>query len=365
MCRPACPRALISDDMLPQSKLFADIPAAFEPYAGGAFRFVHGTAAEVDHVKRTVSVGLAGGGAETIDFFALVIVTGASTPSPLLGFTRDERFLRESWAAFRRALPGAKTIVIAGGGPPASRRPASSASSSTAAPACSARAPRTPTVAIIVVTAGSEILPLLRPSMGRKAEKYLAKVGVRVVKSARVKTVAPEGAGTADALTATTTVTLENGTTIDADLYIPATGLRPNTAFLDGSLLAADGRVEANASTLRVDRAGPRIYAIGDASSTASPAVHNILLAVPVLCANIKRDLLLAAGEDESAVGPDRAFQEDTRETQLVPIGKSKGVGAIMGFRLPSFLVWLVKGIDYWLWTVGKLWSGKQWATES
>lgn len=118
-------------------------------------------------------------------------------------------------------------------------------------------------------------------------------------------------------------------------------------------------------STLRVDKAGPRVYAVGDVGSHARPAVHNILNTVPTLCANIKRDLLIAQGKDETAVGLDRVFKEDTRETQLVPIGKSKGVGAAMGWQLPSLIVWMIKGRDYWLWTTGGLWSGNQWAKES
>jgi apoptosis-inducing factor 2 len=83
-----------------------------------------------------------------------------------------------------------------------------------------------------------------------------------------------------------------------------------------------------------------------------------------VLCANIKKDLLHAV-DDKKATGEDRIFKEDTRETHMVPIGKSKGVGAAMGYQMPSFLVWLIKGRDYWLWTTGNLWSGKQWSKES
>jgi len=129
--------------------------------------------------------------------------------------------------------------------------------------------------------------------------------------------------------------------------------------------LTADGRVDTNVLTLRVDEAGPRVYAVGDVASYSRPAIHLILSAIPVLCANISRDLLLASGKEESLVGEDRVYKEDTRETQLVPIGKSKGVGAVMGYQLLSFLVWLIKGRDYWLWTTGALWSGKQWAKES
>ena len=48
----------------------------------------------------------------------------------------------------------------------------------------------------------------------------------------------------------------------------------------------------------------------------------------------------------------------------MVPIGKSKDVGAAMGYQLPSFMTWLVKGRDYWLWTTGGLWTDKQRAKE-
>lgn len=365
ICRPACPRALISDDMFNQEKLFVSIPKVFEQYPDGSFRFIHGTATELDHTNRTVSISSADGNTETIDFHALVIATGASTPSPLLSLNRDDEFLRTNWTAFRKALPTAKSIVIAGGGPAGIETAGELGEYLNGRAGWFSSKLANPKVSITVVTSGSGILPALRPSLAEKAEKYLAKVGVTVIKNARVKSVAPDGAGTESALTTKTTVTLADGKTLDADLYIPATGTRPNTGFIHKALLTSDGRVDTNASTLRVDKAGPRVYAVGDVGSYARPAIHAILSAVPVLCTNIKRDLLLGSRKEESSVGEDRAFKEDTRETHLVPIGKSKGVGAAMGYQLPSFMVWLIKGRDYWLWTTGGLWSGKQWAKKS
>lgn len=364
ICRPACPRALISDDMFPQEKLFVNIPKLFEQYPKGSFRFIHGTATELDHTNRTVSTSSASGNTEKIEFYALVIATGASTPSPLLGLTRDEKFLQTNWTAFQKALPAAKSIIIAGGGPAGIETAGELGEFLNGRAGWFSSKLANPKVPIIVVTAGSKILPALRPAIAKKAEEYLAKVGVTVVKNARVKTVVPHGAGT-DSPTTKAMLTLDDGRTLDADLYVPATGTRPNTGFIREALLTADGRVDTNASTLRVDKAGPRIYAVGDAASYARPAVHLILNAIPVLCANIKRDLLLDSGKEKSSVGEDRVFKEDTRETQMVPIGKSKGVGAAMGYQLPSFMVWLIKGRDYWLWTTGGLWSGKQWVKES
>ncbi|KAM0333524.1 hypothetical protein ACHAQA_002189 [Verticillium albo-atrum] len=365
LCRPACPRALISDDMFNQEKLFVDIPTVFEQYPKGSFRFVHGTATNLDHVKRTVSVDLTAGKVETIEFHALVIATGASTPSPLLGLTHDVGALRASWAAFRKALPAAKHIVIAGGGPTGVETAGELGEYLNGRAGWFSSRPENPKVTITLVTSASKILPLLRPSIATKAEDYLAKVGVNVLKNARVKSVTPSQAGGEGEVASKATVTLEDGRTLDADLYIPATGATTNTSFISDALLTEDGRVGCIPGTLRVDKAGPRIYAVGDAASYARPAIHNILQAVPVLGANIKRDLLMEAGQTTSAVGGDRIFKEDTREMQLVPIGRNGGVGAAMGWSLPSFAVWLIKGRDYWLWTTGDLWSGKQWAKET
>ncbi|KAJ5833418.1 hypothetical protein N7474_001729 [Penicillium riverlandense] len=366
LCRPACPRAMISDELLPQAKLFVSIPEAFAQYPVQSFSFEQGTAARLDHSNRTISVKSSDGQTEkTIDFFALVIATGASTPSPLLGLNHDSEFLRKEWAAFREALATAKSVVIAGGGPAGVETAGELGEYLNGQAGWFSHKLENPRVHITVVTSGSQILPLLRPSIAQKAENYLARVGVTVIKNTKVTDVAPRDAGTANALTTNATVTLADGKPIKADIYIPATGTTPNTAFVDQSLLEADGRVQTNISTLRVEKAGPRVYAIGDASSYARPAVHNIMSAVPVLCANIRRDLLLDAKVAETSVAVDRIFQEDTRETQLVPIGTSKGVGVAMGYQIPSFLVRLIKGRDYWLWTTGKLWNGNQWAKET
>jgi NADH dehydrogenase FAD-containing subunit len=350
--------------MFPQDKLFVSVPKQFEQYPSG-FRFIQGTATALDHNERNVTVIMKEGNAEKIEYHALVVATGTSTASPLLGLNRDSESLRASWTAFRAALPKAKAIVIAGGGPAGVETAGELGEYLNGRAGWFSHGMQHPKVCITLVTSDSKILPALRPAIAKKAEDLLAQVGVQVIKDSHVVTVSPPGAGTESALTADTQVTLDDGDTLGANLYIPATGATPNTSFIHKSLLTAKGQVATNPSTLRVDAAGPRVYAIGDVGSHARPAVHNILNTVPILCANIKRDLLLAIGKEESAVAADRVFKEDKREMQLVPIGKSKGVGAAMGYQLPSWMVWAIKGRDYWLWTTGGLWSGKQWAKES
>ena len=310
MCRPACPRALLSDDMFDQNKLFVSIPKVFELYPKGTFRFVQATAIELDHINRNILISYTEGNTERIDYHALVIATGASTPSPLHGLNKDEEFLKTSWNEVRKVLSSIKSVVIAGGGPAGIETAGELGEYLNGRAGWFSSSLANPKVAITVVNSGSDILPVLRPAIAGQAEKLLAKVGVTVIKNARVKSVAPQSAGTETALTSETTVTLENGKILDADLYIPATGSKPNTAFISEELLKSDGRVDTNHETLRVDKAGERVYAIGDVASYSRPAIHIILEAVPVLAANMKRDLLLASGKGGSEV-EDRKFKED------------------------------------------------------
>lgn len=349
MCRPACPRAMLSDAYFDQSKLFVDIRKQLVQYPAEKWEFVHGAAVQVDHVARTARIGV-GREEQVVEFHALVVATGASTPSPLLSNGPGRA---EAWEKLRAGLGDAKRIVVAGGGPTGVEIAGELGCHLN-------KNGEGSRVEITLVTSGERILPSLRAEIAETAEKYLRDLGVKVTSGTKVVGMDPEHAGQqSGTLTSSTIINLSSGEELEADIYIPATGTRPNTQFLAKELLSSDGRVKTNAKTLRVDQAGDRIYAIGDCSNASRPAVHNILSAVPILGHNIANDLWVAAG-----AGPakqDKLFVEDTRETQFVPIGMKKGVGAAMGWKLPSWLIWLIKGRDYWIWTTGRLWSGKQW----
>jgi NADH dehydrogenase FAD-containing subunit len=364
MCRPAAPRALIEDSYFDQSKLFVSLEAQFKPY-GERFQFIHGRAKWLDHERRVVVVDRLDADTEIeLEYHALVIATGSSTPSPLFSLnSAGKPELTAQWKSFRGSLPSAKRIVIAGGGPTGIETAGELGEHLNGKAGWFSSRSAAPKVRIVVVTAGSEILPQLRPAIARTAEGYLAKLGVEIIKNVKVEDVAPVEAGKEEQLTAKTVVKLSNGETLQADLYIPAYGTTPNTTFLDGSLKSADGRVFTNPQTLRVDKAGSRVYAVGDVSDYARPAIHILMEAIPVLCANLKRDLLVEA--EVPVPGDDRLFKADETETHLVPIGKGKGVGAAKGYRMPSFLVWLIKGRDYWLGMAGGIWAGKPWAKET
>lgn len=326
---------------------------------------MQGDVKSVDHMGRKVVVDKVNGGSEELGFHALVVATGAVAASPLLGLQTNEMALKEAWSVFREALPRAKHVVVCGGGPTGVEVAGELGEYLNGRAGWFMGRMAEPRVKVTLVTSAREILPALRTSIAQAAEGYLAKVGVTIIKEMKVVAVEPDHAGlNLESIASEVMVTLSDGSTLDADLYIPATGTRPNTSYLDPSLLEPSNQIKTNPQSLRVEEAGPRIYAIGDASSFARPAIHNITAAVPVLGANIKRDLLVAAGVTSISDVQDKHFEEDSRETQMVPIGKTKGVGAAMGWRLPSWMVWAIKGRDYWLWTTPKLWSGRQWAKE-
>jgi NADH dehydrogenase FAD-containing subunit len=287
ICRPACPRALISDDMFNQEKLFVSIPAQFEQY-GSSFKFINGTVTELNHDRRSVSIEVTGT-VEHIDYHALIIATGASTHSPLFGFNRDKDFLRASWIAFREALPSAKSIVIAGSGPTGVETAGELGEYCNGLAGWFSSKLVNLKVTITLVGAGKNLLPNLRPAIANDAESYLAKVGVTVVKETRVLNVVAQGNQTStqegkssicqgagiDDVAAKATISLDNGTTIEADLYIPAFGSRPNTSFVtDRSLLGDDRRIVTDA-TLRVRAAGPRITPWGMPPPTPNPPSTN------------------------------------------------------------------------------------------
>lgn len=362
-CRPASPRALISDTFFDQTKLFVPLEEQFTQYDSNSFKFIHGHAKHLDHEKRSVTVSRATNDKAEIQiaYHGLIIGTGSSTPSPLLSLNADGKDeLKAQWETFRSALPSAKSIVVAGGGPAGIETAGELGEHLNGRAWWFSSKLENPNVKITVVTSGSEVLPYLRPEIARTAEGFLAKVGVEVIKDVKVESVTPSDAGRKEAVAGKAEVKLSNGETMQADLYIPAYGMDANTEFVEQSLKGADGRVTTNPETLRVDKAGPRVYAAGDASDYARPAIPIIAQAIPVLCANLKRDLLADAGQTVS--GEDRLYKVDPSETQLVPIGQSKGVGAAMGWKLPSFLVWLIKGREYWVGMVGGTWSGKQFA---
>jgi NADH dehydrogenase FAD-containing subunit len=342
--RVAAPRSIVSAKLMPTSKLFYPIEPAFA-YAGDKFKFVQGTATHVDPAGQTVSVEDATGDQISIPYLALIIATGITTPSPLFTQTTDAKSVEAAYEEFRKALPNVKKVVIGGAGPVGVESAGEISEALNGKPGFLASAPSNPKASITLVCAERKMLPILRESISKQAEKYLKRLGCEVVYNTKVVSATPAGESSKDATTGKTTVTLSDGSTIEADLYIDATGVRPNTSFLPKDWLDTRNRVSTHATTLRVDKAGPRIYAVGDVGSYTRGGILDQADAIPVALTNLKTDVI--AHITGNAAGPDRHYKANLSEQQICPIGTQKGVGAFNGYRVPSQMVWAIKGRDY------------------
>ncbi|KAF2017458.1 FAD/NAD(P)-binding domain-containing protein [Aaosphaeria arxii CBS 175.79] len=333
--RIAGPRAIVSQELMPSSKYIYPIEPAFA-YAKDQFKFVQGTATHVDAAGQTVSVTTPDNQQVQIPYIALVVATGVTTASPLFTLKADSADFVSQKAAFQKALATAKTVVIGGGGPVAVESAGEIAEVLNGKPGWFASAPKNPKAKVTVVSGDKKLLPILRESISNTAEKYLNRLGADVIYNTKVVGTTIENGKTI--------VKLSDDKTIEADIYLDATGVRPNTSFLPKEWLDNRNRVACDPKTLRVT-ASPRVYAVGDVGSYTRGGVMDQANALPVALTNLKTDLIAHLSGKEP--GPDRHYTADLRESQIVPIGTQKGVGAFGGNKVPSQMVWLIKGRDY------------------
>ncbi|KAF3048003.1 hypothetical protein E8E12_005800 [Didymella heteroderae] len=340
--RFAAPRALVSKKMMPYDQIFYPIETAFT-YAFPKFKFIQGTATHVDAAGQSVSVQTVDGEQQTIPYAALIIATGFSTPSPLFTQATDRTALEGVYDAFQKQLKTAKTVVIGGGGPVGVETAGEVAEILNGRPGFMGAGPKNPTAAVTLICADKKLLPVLRESIGATAEGFLKKLGCSVTYNTRVVSASK----ITDEPGAKTRVELSNGESMDVDIYIDATGSRPNTSFLPKEWLDNRNKVACNPKTLRVEHesAGPRVYALGDVGSYTRGGVMDLSLAVPVALTNLKQDLLKHLSG--TVFAGDRHYNPNLKEQQICPIGTQKGVGAFNGYKVPSQMVWMIKGRDY------------------
>jgi len=336
----AAPREIISVKEMKHSDCFKPTMDGFKQYTNlkNSIIFHHGSAVGVDAATRTVSIKTHEGAHETLEYYALVIATGIRSPTPLTTLHGDHTISMRALEEMNRKLASAKEVVVSGGGPIGVETAGEIAN-------------HLKGQAKITLIAGSgKLLPVLRQSLAEKAQKMLEKVGVTVLYNTKVT-------GSEETSDGRTLIKLDNGKEMTADAYIPAFGVQPNTEFLPDNWKGKGGYVAANGQTLRVDAAGPRVYAAGDVSAVDKGGVINLYNSVPVLGANITHDLFADAGVG-SVLEKKYTYKEG--ETQIVPVGAKTGVGAFNGWSMPGFAISMIKGKDYFLKTMPDIYEGKK-----
>lgn len=342
--RNATPRVAASTKLMSTDRIVFDLNDAFKQYSSEDFTFVEASATALNTTERTVTIRSTGKSEDTdLSYHALVVATGTKTYYPAFSSSTDVQDALNAIAVSNEKVQSAKKIVIAGGGATGVEFAGEVAEFRNGKPGWFSKPSRE--VEITLLTSDKHLLPNLRPALGKAAEQKLKALGVDVKYNTRVTDATPS------ATSGKTILTLDNGEKEETDLYVPAYGVQPNSSWLPKELLNDKGYL-ITSETLRVDAAGPRVYAHGDIASNTRNNAWDIMSSQPVLFTNLKRDLLSFNPSQPDTIKPkgkDRVFVVDEREGQVVPIGSKGGVGAVMGWKLPSFAVWLLKGRDYML----------------
>lgn len=185
-----------------------------------------------------------------------------------------------------------------------------------------------------MLSGSTRLLTRLRPAVGLAAESQLLKLGVTTKHNLRVLSTKQE----ADK----TIVTLSDNSTTTVDVYIDATGPTPNSSWLPSSWLTSTHRVQTDLPTLRTPT--PGVYAIGDVASYSKGVLFDCGDAVRPLCSSILQDL-----SSENPKPKQVPYKQMQTEMQVVPVGQKAGVGVVMGWKVPSWFVWMVKGRTYFI----------------
>ncbi|MCJ1335794.1 hypothetical protein MMC09_001068 [Bachmanniomyces sp. S44760] len=334
------PRVLASPELIKFDQAFVPIADGFASYPKGSFTFVQGLAIATDAEKKMVTVSLGtdeNGTTQALPYNSLVIATGTKAASPIWTMTGSHQESIQAMQDLHKALPSAKTILIAGGGPAGVE---SAGEIGTLYPSASTT----------ILSGSTRLLSRLSARNSAAAERKLTELNVKTINNGlKVTSATPINGGPASELT------FSDGSKSTVDIYIDATGGRPMTSFLPPTWLNEKGYVLTDPKTLRCtfpDSAN--IYAVGDVGSYSTGSVLDVILAVPAACSSIHIDLAglhapsekTGANKASTAATKQRNYKAIT-DTQFVPIGPKGGVGQIFGWKIPSFFVWLLKSRDF------------------
>lgn len=330
----AAPRIVAKAKAFPSDQYLLPISKAFAQYSAESFEFIAGTATGIDVAAKSVSVTPNAGDARSVSYDYLVIASGSTTAAsngsltgssiPFKPTNHDD--LKEVIAASQERISGAKEIVIGGAGP---------IGVEVAGEIAEAAEQSGNKVSITLVSATDRVLSMLKPSASSSAEKLLKQKKIKVINSTRVSGVEASSEGASKSWT----VSLSNGEKLPADLYIPTTGVLPNSSFIPEQFLDQDGWVKVDKELRVLSAEG--IYAAGDITNNSMRLSFKAMEQAKVAANNLKADI---AGKGER-----KSYDQGESVMMVVPVGSSGGTGQVFGMVPFSFMVKMIKGRDYFI----------------
>ncbi|KAH8668652.1 putative apoptosis-inducing factor [Xylariales sp. PMI_506] len=325
----ASPIALATEDF-PDEKLFQPIAQGFSHYQADEFEFLLGTATSLDDESKQLTVSQSDGkGTTKLHYDLLILGTGTSTKgnTPLKSKGSTEA-TKEALHEYYAKIKASKTILVAGAGPTgveiAGELGAVYGSSKE----------------IILITTGSRVLSGAKvpTHVSKAAEQMLRalKVDVRVNTEITAEKELPGGR---------TEIVLSSNDKLIVDMSIPTFGVQPNTSYLPTAFLDKNGYIDVD-EFLAV-KGAKSVFAIGEVSNIEHAQYFTIESQSKHLTKNVT--LIL----DGKAPLP---YKISSMAMMGVRIGNRTGTGFLGRFKLPSFMVtmlrktlfmdWLPKTVD-------------------
>ncbi|TGO58011.1 hypothetical protein BOTNAR_0189g00130 [Botryotinia narcissicola] len=278
---------------------------------------VRGTATSMDPVAKTVTIRTTAGPDSVQSYDSLVIATGSHTIGevPWKGAPSGYEQTKELLHKFREKVANAKTIVVGGAGPTGVETVGELGFEFGN------------TKDIILITSSDEILKgAVTSPIASGAQKELEKMNVNVRLRTRINS-------TKVLPTSQTELSLSNGEKLICDLYLPTLGTIPNSEYIPKDLLDGQNFVKVD-QHLRVHGAED-VWAAGDIiDAQPSQFVYSDKQA-HALAKNL--DLVLRSKNPV-------VYKTDGAPMIAVALGRSKATGRSGNFKLPSLIVWFVKG---------------------
>lgn len=232
-------------------QLLQPIEPGLAQYPAGSVEFVLGTATDLDQHSQTVSVSLSASESSApnprlISYDYLVLATGANPQDESMPWKAAGSY-EECIASLHRTasqIHSANHIIVSGAGP-------------TGVELAAEIRYEFPKKEVILLCADEALVG--GDSTAATIEKELVRLGVTIRKGARAVRI-EEGPVEVDG--GNTQVTLSSGESIGTDLYLPTTGLVPNTGFLPAEFLTDAKYVDVD-EYYQV-KARQNIWAVGD-----------------------------------------------------------------------------------------------------
>jgi apoptosis-inducing factor 2 len=352
------PRGLVNESLISISDALIPVVDGFTEYDRSLFEFVQGTAFRLNAPARRLQVKSVANELFEIGYDSLVIATGTTSNSPLFSLAGTHDITEKALKNMHARLAEARTILVAGGGP------AGTETAGELGAEFGGRIGSDEEKEITILSGNSRLLPGLNARTSADAEAKLTQLGVNTRHGVRVTSTSPKIEAASP-----TKVLLSDGSQMNVDVYIDATGCTPNTSFLPSEWLDDRGYVKTNTSTLRLDVPNDsHVYSLGTVTSFTNGSYFDVISAVRPLADSIRLDQIAAAANSplkreqnaenaswwswlwSSPADPLKrkaTYTQQTAEIQFVPIGRDGGVGVVFGWRVPNFMVYRVKAKTY------------------